>query len=126
MREPVPRRFNLARYCLSENACARPDKTALTIVGDDGALSFAYAEFDAMTRRLAAGFGGLDLPPQSRIMIRMGNEANAALAYFAAIAAGHIALLASAQLTFEEAAFLRADSDAALLLLGAEFAAEFA
>src|SRR5208283_1450951 len=53
-----------------------------------------------------------------------GNEANAALAYFAAIAAGYVALIASSQLTFEEAEFLRGDSDAAALLLGAEFEKE--
>jgi len=54
-------------------------------------------------------------------MIRMGNEANAALAYFAAIAAGYVALLASAQLTFDEAAFLLKDSDASALVLGCSF-----
>ncbi len=57
-------------------------------------------------------------------MIRMGNEADAALAYFAAIAAGCVALLASSQLTFEEADFLRADCGAGALLLGAAFEQE--
>jgi hypothetical protein len=32
---PVPARFNLAKYCLSENARLRPDHIALTIVGDE-------------------------------------------------------------------------------------------
>ena len=57
-------------------------------------------------------------------MIRMGNEANAALAYFAAIAAGYVAFLASAQLTFDEAAFLLQDSEAQALILGASFSHE--
>ncbi len=56
-------------------------------------------------RALAAGLASLGLPPGARVMIRMGNEAGAALAYFAAIAAGYVALLASSQLTFEEADF---------------------
>jgi acyl-coenzyme A synthetase/AMP-(fatty) acid ligase len=124
IREPVPARFNLARYCLAENARLQPEKLALTIVGDDHALRWTHGEFDEKVRRLAAGFAALGLPAGSRVMIRMGNEANAALAYFAVIAAGHVALLASSQLTFEEADFLREDCGAAALLLGAGFEGE--
>jgi acyl-coenzyme A synthetase/AMP-(fatty) acid ligase len=123
-REAVPARFNLARYCLSENARIQPDRIGLTIVGDAGALQLSYREIDEKTRGLAAGLQALGLPRGARVMIRMGNEADAALAYFAAIAAGYVALLASSQLTFEEAEFLRADSAAAALLLGAEFESE--
>ncbi len=122
LREPVPARFNLARYCLAENARAQPERIALTIVGDgDHALRFTYRELDEKVRRLAAGLQALGLARGARVMIRMGNEADAALAYFAAIAAGYVALLASAQLTFEEADFLRADCSASVLLLGAAF-----
>ena len=124
MREKVPARFNLARYCLAENARIQPERTAFTIIGDEGALRFTYAELDDRTRRMAAGLSGLGLEPGARVMIRMGNEANAAIAYFAAVAAGYVALIASAQLTYEEAAFLRADSGADALLLGAAFGAE--
>jgi len=124
MREPVPARFNLARYCLQDNARTQPDKIALTIIGDRRVQRWTYRELDDKVRRLATGFQGLGLPPAARIMIRMGNEANAALAYFAAIAAGYVALLASSQLTFEEAAFLREDCGAAALVLGAGFEQE--
>src|SRR5208283_2163896 len=123
-REAVPARFNLARYCLAENARLQPERIGLTIVGDAGALQLSYREIDERVRRLAAGLRALGLPRGARVMIRMGNEANAALAYFAAIAAGYVALIASSQLTFEEAEFLRGDSDAAALLLGAEFEKE--
>jgi len=123
-REAVPARFNLARYCLSDNARTQPDRIGLTIVGDNGALQLSYREIDERTRRLAAGLQSLGLPRGARVMIRMGNEANAALAYFAAIAAGYVALIASSQLTFEEAEFLRADSAAGALLLGAELEQE--
>jgi acyl-coenzyme A synthetase/AMP-(fatty) acid ligase len=124
MREPVPHRFNLARYCLAENARNSPDKAALAIFGDDSVLRWTYGELDEKVRRLAAGFVSLGLLPNARIMIRMGNEADAALAYFAAIAAGYVALLASSQLTFEEADFLRGDCEASALVLGAAFAHE--
>src|SRR5208283_5205546 len=123
-REAVPARFNLARYCLAENARLQPERIGLTIVGDAGSLQLSYREIDERVRRLAAGLRALGLPRGARVMIRMGNEANAALAYFAAIAAGHVALLASSQLTFEEADFLREDCGAAALLLGASFEAE--
>ena len=124
LRETVPARFNLARYCLAENARAQPERVALTVVGDAGALRLTYRELDDEVRRMAAGLQALGLPRGARAMIRMGNEANAALAYFAVIAAGHVALLASSQLTFEEADFLREDCGAAALLLGAGFEGE--
>src|SRR5271165_2033063 len=91
-REAVPARFNLARYCLAENARLQPERIGLTIVGDAGALQLSYREIDERVRRLAAGLRALGLPRGARVMIRMGNEANAALAYFAAIAAGYVAL----------------------------------
>ena len=119
--EPVPKRFNLARYCLAENARLRPDETAITVVGDHVAQRWTHGEFDLNVRRFAAGMRSLGLPAGARVMIRMGNEANAALAYFATIAAGYVALLASSQLTFEEADFLLRDCGAAVLALGSAF-----
>lgn len=123
-REPVPARFNLARYCLAKNARLRPDATAITVVGDAGALRWTHAELDRKVRSLAAGLRGLGLAPGARVMIRMGNEANAALVYFAAIAGGFVPLLASSQLTWEEADFLLKDCGAAALALGAAFEGE--
>ncbi len=124
VREPVPAHFNLARYCLAENARLRPDVTAITVVGDAGAQRWTHAELDLKVRRLAAGLRALGLAPGARVMIRMGNEPNAALTYFATIAAGYVALLASSQLTFEEAGFLLEDCGAAALALGVAFEQE--
>jgi acyl-coenzyme A synthetase/AMP-(fatty) acid ligase len=124
MPDPVPPRFNLARYCLVQNARMRPGARAVTVIGDDSAQSWTHSELDRKVRALAASLRGLDLPPFSRVMIRMGNEANAVLAYFAAIAAGHVALLASSQLTHGEADFLLGDCGAAVLVLGQSFEAE--
>lgn len=122
--DPVPARFNLARYCLAENARLRPDGTAITVVGDDHIQRWTHGELDRKVRALAGGLRGLGLAPGARVMIRMGNEANAALTYFAAIAAGYVALLASSQLTFEEADFLLRDCGAAALALGEAFEGE--
>ena len=123
-RDPVPERFNLARYCLADNARLRPEGIAITVVGDHGAQRWTHREFDLNVRRLAAGLQSLGLAPGARVMIRMGNEANAALAYFAAIAGGYVALLASSQLTFEEADFLLRDCGAAVLALGPAYESE--
>ncbi len=51
MREPVPARFNLARYCLAENARLRPNETALTVVGDDHAQRWTHGELDRKCAR---------------------------------------------------------------------------
>jgi acyl-coenzyme A synthetase/AMP-(fatty) acid ligase len=124
MRETVPERFNLARYCLAENARLRGDALALTVIGDDHEQHWSAAELDRCVRSMAAGFVALGLSPGARVMIRMGNEAYAALAYFAAIAGGYVPLLASSLLTFEEAEFLRQDCGASVIVLGAAFEGE--
>jgi acyl-coenzyme A synthetase/AMP-(fatty) acid ligase len=124
MTEPVPTRFNLARYCLAENARLRPNKTAMVLVGADGEFRMSFAEADLAVRRLAAGLQSLGLPPQSRIMIRMANDADYALTYFATMAAGYVALPSSAQLTTSEAAYLLENSGAAAVAASAELAAD--
>ena len=124
MSDPVPTRFNLARYCLEENARRRPNETAFTVVSDDGDHRWSYGALDHKVRALAKGLLNLNLAPFSRVMIRMGNEASAVLAYFATIAAGHVALLASSQLTAEEAEFLLVDCGASVLILGSDFESE--
>lgn len=125
-REPVPARFNIARYCLAENARQRGDKTAMILVGEAGETRMSFAEADLAVRRLAAGLLGLGLPPGSRIMIRMANDADYALTYFATIAAGHVALPSSAQLTASEAEYLLSNSGAAAVAASAELAQDLA
>lgn len=115
--DPVPSRFNAARYCLEANARLRPDKTALVLVGDGGrSTALTFAEIDRAVRGIAAGFIGLGLAPGARVMIRMGNDADYVLVYFGALAAGLVALPSSPQLTSSEAAFLMADSGASLVV----------
>lgn len=117
----VPPRFNAARYCLADNARLRPDKIALAIVGEDGrAQALTFGEVDRAVRGIAAGLLALGLEPGARAMIRMGNEADYVLVYFAALAAGLVALPSSPQLTDAEAAFLLADSGAAIVVMGGD------
>ncbi|MFC3677529.1 acyl-CoA synthetase [Ferrovibrio xuzhouensis] len=123
MIEPAPARFNIARYCLAENARLRGDKTAMILVGADHETRMTFGEADLAVRRLAAGLQGLGLPRGSRIMIRMANDADYALTYFATMAAGYVALPSSAQLTTAEAAYLLENSGAAAVAASAELAA---
>jgi acyl-coenzyme A synthetase/AMP-(fatty) acid ligase len=104
--------FNLAAFCLADNAARRPGKTALILAGAGDESRLTYGELDLAVRRLAAGFASLGLEPGSRVMIRRGNDLDYALSFFALIAAGLVALPASAQLTEEEVAFLLEDSGA--------------
>lgn len=121
-REPVPARFNIARYCLAENARLRGGKTAMILVGDSGETRLTFDEADLAVRRLAAGLRTLGLAPGSRIMIRMANDADYALTYFAIMAAGYVALPSSAQLTPAEAAYLLENSSAAAVAASADLA----
>lgn len=104
--------FNLAAFCLAENAARRPGKTALVLAGEDRDQRLSYGQFDLAVRRLAAGFSSLGFSRGARVMIRRGNDLDYALTFFALIAAGLVALPASAQLTAEEVDFLLADSGA--------------
>jgi acyl-coenzyme A synthetase/AMP-(fatty) acid ligase len=123
--DPVPDHFNAARHLLAENATKRGDKAALILVGaGDEATRFTFAEIERSVRSLAAGFLNLGLPPCTRIMIRMGNEPAYLLVYFAALAAGFVAMPSSPQLTDAEASFLMEDSGAAIVVLGAGQAIE--
>ncbi|MFE1597807.1 class I adenylate-forming enzyme family protein [Methylobacterium sp. ID0610] len=114
---PPPARFNGARHCLEANARRHPDKPALILAGDgDAAEVLTYGAVDRAVRGVAAGLLDLGLSPGSRVMIRMGNDADYAIVYFAALAAGLVAQPSSPQLTPAEAAFLMADSGAAAVV----------
>ncbi|GJD45852.1 Long-chain-fatty-acid--CoA ligase [Methylobacterium cerastii] len=117
-RHPPPR-FNATRYCLGVNAEARSEKTALILVGaDDAVESLTFAEADRAVRGIAAGLLARGLRRGDRVMIRMGNETDYVLVYFAALAAGLVALPSSPQLTPAEAAFLMENSGAAAVAVG--------
>jgi acyl-coenzyme A synthetase/AMP-(fatty) acid ligase len=118
--------FNLARFCLAENAARRAGKTGLLVAsGDDAApVSMTFGELGRAVLGLAGGVDGLGLDPGSRVVIRMGNEPDTILAFFAVIAAGHVAVPTSMMLTPDEARFLVSDADAAAVILGRESAGE--
>lgn len=112
---PPPDRFNIARYCLAENARRQPDKTALVIAGDGGQeRRWSFAGLDRAVRRLAGALRELGARPGQRLMIRMDNDIAGVLTFFASLAAGLVPLPSAAALTGEEALFLLADAEAGL------------
>ncbi|MBI1262546.1 MAG: AMP-binding protein [Rhizobiales bacterium] len=119
--ELPPKAFNLARYCLADNALRQPDKLALMVVTDasqplEQAECWTYGELDHAVRAAAAGYLAHGLKPGDRILIRMPNTSLYAIAFFGAMAAGLVPLPSSNQLTDHEAAFLEKDSRAALVV----------
>ena len=120
---PLPDRFNIARYCLSEPARRHPGKTALIIAGDGGAeRRWSYADLDLAVRRLAGGLLAAGAKPGDRLMIRMDNDLPYLLAFFAGFAAGLVSFPSSAALTAGEAEFLLEDSGAGWLALSDDLA----
>lgn len=118
----APPRFNLARHCLAGNARARGARTALIVADGAGgpALELSAAELERSVLALAGGLSGLGIARGSRIVIRMGNEVDTILSFFAIVAAGHVAVPTSTMLTPDEARFVVADSGAAAVVLGRE------
>lgn len=109
--------FNMARYCIAGGAAATPAKPALIVIGDASAQSpseiWTYADLEDAVLRTAGALRALGLSEGDRVMIRLDNTSAYAILFFAAIAAGLVALPASSLLTEREALFLLADSGAA-------------
>ncbi len=114
-----PPRFNMAAYCLAASARWAPAKPALLVVADAAANAasevWTYADLEDAVLRTAAALRASGLEPGDRIMIRLDNTSAFAILFFAAIAAGLVALPASSQLTPREALFLLEDSGARLI-----------
>lgn len=137
----VPVRFNLARYCVA--AAADPPgaaRTALVVVHGPAGIAalestsdraathaptvetverWSFGDLDDAVRAVAAGLLAAGLERGDRVMIRLGNTTDYALAHFGAMAAGLVSLPSSDQLTDGEAAFLLEDSRARALIHGA-------
>lgn len=118
-------RLNLAKHCIGRAAHTAPDKQALlvytSITDDNPSETWTYADLEDAVLRLANGLLSLGLSPGDRIMIRLENTSDYAILFFAATAAGLIALPASNQLTDHEAEFLALDSGASLVASNSSF-----
>lgn len=114
-------RFNLARYCIAGGARDTPGKPALIVIADARSAEpvevWTYAELEDAILRTAAALQDRGYAPGERLLIRLDNASTYPITFFAAMAAGLIALPASSQLTGTEADFLLQDSGARVVAL---------
>jgi acyl-coenzyme A synthetase/AMP-(fatty) acid ligase len=130
MTEPVPPGpFNMARFCLGPRSDRDPDRLGLVVTHDlehprHGAERWTYGDLDDAVRAVAHGLLGLGLAPGDRLVLRLGDTSDFALAFFGALAAGVVPVPTSDQLTAEEVAFVAADCRASALAVAASLAVE--
>ena len=118
----------MARYCLAVGDARPSDRLGLVVVHDadaapDADERWTFGELDEAVRRIAAGLLGVGLVPGDRVLLRMGNTSDAALAFFGAVAAGLVAVPTSAMLTGDEVAAVVADARPSLVIAAPEHAA---
>jgi acyl-coenzyme A synthetase/AMP-(fatty) acid ligase len=118
----IPPRFNLARHCLDCGEVRRADAPALLVF--DSPVSAAppreiwtFGQLEDAVLRVAAALQDRGLRPRDRVLIRLDNTSTYPILYFAAMAAGLIAVATSSQLTAYEADVLTADSEPRLVAL---------
>jgi len=125
---PAPDRFNMAGYCLAPAAHRPDDRLALVVVHDAHADAttdecWTFGQLDDAVRRIATGLRARGVRPGDRVLLRMGNTSDAALAFFAAVAAGLVAVPTSALLTPDEVAVLVTDARPALVVAAPDLVA---
>ena len=114
-----PRYFNMAAFCLEAGARTYGLKPALIVVADgriaEPAETWTYAGLEDTVLRTAAALLATGLHRGDRVLIRLENTSSYAILFFACLAAGLVAVPASAQLTDGETRFLIDDSGAAAI-----------
>ena len=123
----IPTRFNMARYCIGRAAAEHPDKTALIVVSDanapiESAERWTYRALDAAVRSIGAGLLARGLKRGDRVLVRLPNGSDYALAFFGAITAGLVPVPSSPQLTEGEARYLLENAGAEALISTPELA----
>ncbi len=119
--DPCPASFNMAAHVLAR-APELGTKSALLIVTTEGAERWSYARLQEAVRGAASGFLGMGLIPQDRVLLRLGNTPEFAVAFLGAIAAGLVPVPTSSQLTVSEITKLAAELDPALIVAGESIA----
>ncbi|HNI91597.1 MAG TPA: class I adenylate-forming enzyme family protein, partial [Leptospiraceae bacterium] len=109
--------FNLTKYCFSKNLENNPEKKALIFIHENGKREEKkFAELYNEILSLANHLGKFQLPPFSRVLIRLENNLHYAKLFFASIAQGLVPIPLSPRLTGKEVDFIASDSKASLLI----------
>ncbi|WP_404349739.1 AMP-binding protein [Phycicoccus jejuensis] len=111
---------NLARACLGPAPHRPADGLGLVVTHDlddpsAGEERWTWGELADAVRAVAAGLLGSGIRPGERLVLRLGDTSDFALAFFGAVAAGVVPVPTSDQLTAEEVAFVAADCGAVAL-----------
>ena len=88
----------MAAYVLAGGA-AKPDKIALSVVGQESRDDWSYARLTAAVQGIAGGLLARGLAPGDSVLLRLGNVVEFPLAYLGAIWAGLVPIPTSSQLT---------------------------
>lgn len=112
---PCPAPFNLAAYVLS-SAKALGSKTALAVVGQEGAEHWSYAQLEAAVLGTASGFLSEGLQPGDRLLMRLGNSVEFPICYLAALAVDIVPVPTSPFLTEPEVARIAKDVSPRLIV----------
>ena len=112
---PCPAPFNLAAHVL-RHAAALAGKTALSVLGPEGAEDWSYKQLEAAVRGTGTGLLQAGLTPGDIVLMRLGNTVDFPIAYLGAIAAGLVPVPTSAQLTETETAPMIAELKPAAVL----------
>jgi acyl-CoA synthetase (AMP-forming)/AMP-acid ligase II len=99
--DPVPPSFNMASYVLAR-AGDDPAKTALAVLGYETDESWTYAQIENANRGAATGLLGTGLTSGDRVLLRLGNTPDFAIAFLACIAVDLIPVPTSSQLSVDE------------------------
>ena len=91
----------MANYVLA-NASNNPTKIALAILGEDSAECWTYAQIEAAIRGTATGLLATGLVLGDRVLLRLGNTPDFAIAFLACIAVDLIPVPTSLQLSVNE------------------------
>ncbi|NOX41448.1 MAG: acyl--CoA ligase [Alphaproteobacteria bacterium] len=112
---PTP--FNMAAYIMAAGL-ANPDKIAIEILSQHGVETWSYDELWSAVRATAGALQAMGLPPQSRIMLRLGNDIRFPILFLAAIWAGLVPVPTSSELTEPEVAAMIAEVQPSLICVG--------
>ncbi|MCC7536374.1 MAG: acyl-CoA synthetase [Deltaproteobacteria bacterium] len=109
---------NTAYRCVFAPAHAGPDRTALVVLGLDGARqTITFGALDQRVRAVAAGLIAQGARPGDRVVVGVADVLDHLTGVFAAMAAGLVAVPLPAALSDEERAFRTADADPAVVLV---------
>ncbi|WP_120635578.1 class I adenylate-forming enzyme family protein [Ruegeria sp. EL01] len=112
---PCPSPFNLAAHVLRQaDRCAT--KTALSVLGADGAIDWTYRDLQVAILGTGTGLLKTGLRPGDVVLMRLGNTVDFPIAYLGAIAVGIVPVPTSSQLTEPETVRMIEDLSPAAIL----------